>query len=223
MSGFFFEISKGAICAGNVFLNCDNGSLVLNSSDVEFYQNTYINSKIAIGRDKRNATNDHFGWHPATGPDVDERDEHVFMNNLIVKNDIVQNPLLEVWQAEELCDSLSKLQLNQLDHNVYIDQSLKDITPKFVWSTVKEDPCEYEFNTITEINEKHSIFSANSLYFKDYAGPLFQDVDEKNLRLSNDFPGVEAAGALRDTIKLLLDTKPAENIYIGAYPLFHTE
>ena len=25
MDGFFFEISKGAIAAGNVFVNCDKG------------------------------------------------------------------------------------------------------------------------------------------------------------------------------------------------------
>ena len=30
-NGFFFEISKGAICAGNVFVNCDHGIFVLNS------------------------------------------------------------------------------------------------------------------------------------------------------------------------------------------------
>jgi hypothetical protein len=32
-AGFFFEISQGAICAGNVFVNCDYGVFVLNSSN----------------------------------------------------------------------------------------------------------------------------------------------------------------------------------------------
>ena len=48
-NGFFFEISKGAICAGNVFVDCDHGIMVLNSSDVHIYQNTFINSMVAIG------------------------------------------------------------------------------------------------------------------------------------------------------------------------------
>ena len=49
-NGFFFEISKGAICAGNVFVNCDHGIFVLNSSNVQMYQNTLVNSTVCIGR-----------------------------------------------------------------------------------------------------------------------------------------------------------------------------
>ncbi len=80
-NGFFFEISKGAICAGNVFVNCDHGILILNSSDVEIYQNTFVNSMAVVGRDARSAQGDHFGWHPSTGPDVDERINHIFVKS----------------------------------------------------------------------------------------------------------------------------------------------
>ena len=48
-NGFFFEISKGAICAGNLFVNCDHGLMVLNSSNVHIYQNTFVNSTACIG------------------------------------------------------------------------------------------------------------------------------------------------------------------------------
>ena len=37
-NGFFFEISKGAVCAGNIFVNCDQGIFILNSSNVQVYQ-----------------------------------------------------------------------------------------------------------------------------------------------------------------------------------------
>jgi parallel beta-helix repeat protein len=63
-NGFFFEISKGAVCAGNVFVNCDHGLWVLNSSDVKIYQNTFINSIACFSRNERSAEGDHFGWHP---------------------------------------------------------------------------------------------------------------------------------------------------------------
>ena len=82
-NGFFFEISKGAICAGNVFVNCDHGIMILNSANVLVYQNTFVNSTACFGRDKRSAAGDHFGWHPSTGPDVDQRFGHVFVNNLL--------------------------------------------------------------------------------------------------------------------------------------------
>ena len=68
LDGFFFEISKGAIVAGNVFVNCDKGIRVLNSSNVRVYHNTLVNSVASFERNERSATGDHFGWHPATGP-----------------------------------------------------------------------------------------------------------------------------------------------------------
>ncbi|MCB1120656.1 MAG: right-handed parallel beta-helix repeat-containing protein, partial [Verrucomicrobiae bacterium] len=82
--GFFFEISKGVICTGNVFVNCVRGTRVLNSSNAKVYQNTYVNSGAAFERTPRSAVGDHFDWHPASGPDVDERHGHEFGNNLIV-------------------------------------------------------------------------------------------------------------------------------------------
>jgi len=100
-NGFFFEISKGAICAGNVFVNCDHGLYVLNSSDVHIYNNTFVNSTACIGRTNRGATPDHFGWHPSTGPVVDERDGHIFVNNLMVGYEKFDKPLLYTWQPVE--------------------------------------------------------------------------------------------------------------------------
>src|SRR5690606_36514057 len=48
--GFFFEISKGAICAGNVFVNCHKGIRVLNSSIVHAWQNTLVNTVASFER-----------------------------------------------------------------------------------------------------------------------------------------------------------------------------
>jgi parallel beta-helix repeat protein len=125
-NGFFFEISKGAICAGNVFINCDHGIFVLNSSNVQIYQNTMINSTICIGRNGRSpATDGTFGWHSGTGPDVDKREGHVFVNNLLFSNKNFNKQLLFVWQPESLCKQLAKPQLKQLDYNVYVQSTDK--------------------------------------------------------------------------------------------------
>ena len=82
-NGFFFEISKGAVCAGNVFVNCDHGMSGPNSSNVRVYQNTFVNSMACFGRTGRVPAGDHFGWHSRTGPDVDKREGHIFVNNLL--------------------------------------------------------------------------------------------------------------------------------------------
>ena len=69
--GFFFEISRGAIVAGNVFVRCNKGVRVLNSADVRVYNNTFVDTAASFERNERSATGDHFGWHPSTGPGVD--------------------------------------------------------------------------------------------------------------------------------------------------------
>ncbi|MBN2523621.1 MAG: right-handed parallel beta-helix repeat-containing protein [Bacteroidales bacterium] len=223
MSGFFFEISKGAICAGNVFLNCDNGSFVLNSCDVELYQNTYINSKAAFGRTDRNPADDHFGWHSETAPGVGERDGHCFMNNLMVRDDKLYAPLLEVWQLPVLCDTLHTLQLGMMDHNVYVKHAEKDTSALIVWSTVDEDSCLYLFNSPSELNEKHPAFSAHDMYFDHYEQTVFQDTATKNFRLSDDFPGLRAAGMLPAKISKILGIETGTDNYIGAYPLLRRD
>lgn len=219
MSGFFFEISKGAICAGNVFLNCDNGSFVLNGSDVEFYQNTYINSKAAFGRNERTDADDHFDWHPATGPDIEKRDGHVFMNNLVVRDEKLKAPLLEVWQKPILCDSLYPLQLKVLDHNVYVHQTTKVTDGAFIWSTVTKDTCKHYLGSLDELKVLQPGVSANSLYFKDNLLPVFENAEQKNFRLVTDFSGIEAAGTLPENIRTLLEQDLNTTSYIGAYPL----
>ena len=118
-NGFFFEISKGAICAGNVFVNCDHGLLVLNSSHVQIYQNTFVNSMACIGRNGRVPAGDHFGWHSSTGPDVDKREGHIFVNNLLTGDKGFTRPLLFVWQPASLCNQLTRPELSQFDYNVF--------------------------------------------------------------------------------------------------------
>ena len=217
-SGFFFEISNGATVAGNLFLNCDNGSFVLNSSDVEIYQNTYVNSKVAFGRTSRSAANDHFGWHPATGPDVDERDGHVFMNNLVVQNDEVEDAMLEAWQAPELCDTLETPHFKYLDHNVYVNQIEDFSGPQFIYSAVQQDSCIFPLNSVEELNELQNEFSGNSILLKGDDTPVFLDAGNLDFRLQSEFPGLDAAGNLPERIRELLDNKE-KSPYIGAYPL----
>ncbi|MFW6354516.1 MAG: right-handed parallel beta-helix repeat-containing protein, partial [Verrucomicrobiota bacterium] len=92
--GFFFEISSGAICAGNVFVDCTPGVRILNSADVEVYQNTFYNSALELGRTMRSSeAGDHFGWHASAGPGVAERDGHLAVNNLFAADESFTAPL----------------------------------------------------------------------------------------------------------------------------------
>lgn len=214
-NGFFFEISKNAICAGNVFINCDHGVWVLNSSNVHIYNNTFINSTACIARNTRSAQGDHFGWHPATGPDVDERYGHIFKNNLLVGDEDFERPLLYVWQPDVLCEKLPEPQLSEIDFNAYVRMGNTNHEPLILWSPAKNERCQINLSSPIELNKMYSKFSANSKYFQNYFGPLFKSFELGNYQLLQSFPAAANATQLPSTIsKLINQTRK----YTGAFP-----
>lgn len=215
-NGFFFEISKGAICAGNVFVNCDHGLWVLNSSNVHIYNNTFINSTACIARNTRSAAGDHFGWHPSTGPDVDQREGHVFVNNLLVENENFNRPLLYVWQPVSLCEKLSKPQLSQLDYNTYVQSSKKKNAPFIWWSPVSNEKCRESFTSLDGLRKLHPEFALHSEFFPNYGGPIFQSSELGNYHLVKSFPGINKGTSVPEEISKLIGKS---NHFIGAYPL----
>ncbi len=201
-NGFFFEISKGAVCAGNVFVNCDHSILVLNSSDVKIYQNTFINSQVCIARDQRSAEGDHFDWHPSTGPDVEERTGHEFVNNLLYGDADFNQPLLFVWQPNFMCERLKEPALQRLDNNVYVTRTVAE--PVILLSQDLGGQCQTAFNTPVELNKTVASYATKSIGLKNYRGPLFKGVHLGNYRLMNNFEGIKAATELPESIKKIM-------------------
>ncbi|MBN1819518.1 MAG: right-handed parallel beta-helix repeat-containing protein [Prolixibacteraceae bacterium] len=217
-NGFFFEISKGAVCAGNVFVNCDHGLLALNSSNVEIYQNTFVNSMVCIARDTRSAQGDHFGWHPSTGPDVDERFGHVFVNNLLVGDENMENPLLLVWQPAVLCERLNESPLKQFDHNVFIQSTESNYNTLAFWSPFQNEQCQIEVNSLDKLKDV-SGDNANSLFYTENHMPLFKSTILKNFVVVKDFEGNRAATQLPEKVKKLIGLSNGNGNFVGAYPV----
>ncbi len=217
-NGFFFEISKGVICAGNVFVNCDHGLMILNSSDARIYQNTFFNSIACIGRTERSAAGDHFGWHPSTGPDVDERDGHIFVNNLLTAGDDFNRPLLFVWQPASLCERLNRSQLKQMDYNVYVRRNEVKETPLIIWSPALNDKCQQYLVSPEELQKLYPESEVNSKYFAGYKGPLFRSYELGNYQLLKAFPGSDIATVIPNKIKQLLRSNKTDLPFTGAYP-----
>ncbi len=214
--GFFFEISKGAVVAGNVFVNCDRGILALNSSGVEIYQNTFVNSTVCIARDTRSAQGDHFGFHPSTGPDVDERFGHVFMNNLLTGDENFERPLLLVWQPGVLCEKLNESPFKQFDHNVFVQHAKSDYKTLAFWSPFQNERCQEEIVTIEDL-KKVSKAADNCMLFKNNHMPLFKSPILGNYKLMEAFPGADIATELPDNIKKIIGLPKGNKKYIGAY------
>ena len=139
IDGFFFEISRGVVIAGNVFVRNNKGVRILNSADARIYNNTFIDTPASFERNERSATGDHFGWHPATGPGVEEREGHVFVNNLIVASEAYRQPLLRFEQPKSLCEKLPRPQGKEVDGNVYV--RVGAAAPLVMWSPAATDTC----------------------------------------------------------------------------------
>jgi parallel beta-helix repeat protein len=213
-NGFYFEISKGVICAGNVFVNCDHGLCIYNSSDAKIYNNTFLNSMVVFGRTARGDNVDHFGWHPTTGPRVEERDGHIFINNLLTADKNFQKPLLFVWDT--LCGRIHSPHFNKLDNNIYIRESEENKYPLILWSPFENVKCQQGFE-LKEFRSTYHQFSQSGKYFTLSKSEVFTEPDSGNFRLLKTFPGSDVAISMPDYIRNILGIDKKHSKYLGAY------
>ena len=137
------------------------------------------------------AAGDHFGWHASTGPDLDKRDGHVFVNNLLVGERDVARPLLFVWQPASMCAQLPNSQLTQLDHNVYVRGAERTLSPDTLEPGATGGVSGRVF-VPEDLRKLYPEFSINSRWFSDYAGPLFKSPELRNYQIGAAFPGSKA-------------------------------
>jgi hypothetical protein len=136
-----------------VFVRCDRGIFILNAADARVYNNTFFDAPASFQRDQRSATGDHFGWHPATGPGVDQREGHVFVNNLMVAAENSRRPLLRFEQPAALCKQLTQSQARQIDGNVYVRTAVTGTAgapPMVTWSPTASDSCQTSAATLDQ-------------------------------------------------------------------------
>ena len=215
--GFFFEISKGATVAGNVFVDCHKGLRSLNSSGVHAWQNTFVNSQAAFERNERSAVGDHFGWHPSTGPDVDQRVGHVFANNLLVADArFWGGPLLSLEQSPKV-KHLRMRHLSQLDGNVYV--RLNDAaSPKLLsWGPADTESDVLPIDKLDTLRALDAKLEAHGRGFVDYGGPLLRGLRVENYELLGAFPGADAGVEPPEKVRALLGLAPGAKPFPGAY------
>jgi len=217
-SGFFFEISKGATCAGNVFVECNPGTRVLNSSKVQVYQNTYYNSQASFGRYERSAVNDHFGWHPSAGPDVEERHSHVFVNNLLVADGTYREPLVQFWQSEAVRERLKNPQVSGMDGNVYVRRIAGTPAPAISWGPVENAKQSIDIFALADLRKLHPEFEAHSVALANYWSPVFRSPQLHRFEVVPEFAPAKGGVPLPDRIRTLLRLPAGAAPFVGAYP-----
>ena len=165
-TGLFFEISQGLVCAGNVFVNCQQGVRILNSRDARILHNTFVDATAYIGRNERiSKAGDHFGWHITTGPDVGERSGHVVAGNLLAADPTYPGALLTLDQSSSLRGVLTNPQLACLDDNVYVRASAPGQPALISWAPGTADNYEMDFPSLVELRAHFPAFEAHGEFF----------------------------------------------------------
>jgi parallel beta-helix repeat protein len=216
--GFFFEISRGATVAGNVFVRNDKGVRVLNSADVHVYNNTFLDNPASFERNERSATNDHFGWHPSTGPDVDQREGHVFVNNLLVASEFYRKPMLRFEEPASLCPKLQRSMAKEVSGNVYVRATTSGLAvpPLAVWSPAATDSCLSTLGTLEEFRKQVPAFEAGSQQLDRTPRSVFKGPDLSQYELLQILPGTRAP--LPADVRKLLGWTEEEAGSPGAFP-----
>jgi len=219
MDGVFFEISRGATVAGNVFVRCDKGLRVLNSADVHAYNNTFVDTRASFERTERSATGDHFGWHPATGPDVDQREGHIFVNNLMVASEAYRNPLLQFEQPAALCAKLPRPAAKQVGGNVYVRAGAGP-TPLLTWSPAATESCVTKLGSLDEFRKLMPSFERDGRQLDRTPRGIFKGPDVGRYELLEPLPGATEE-ALPADVRKLLGWSEEDAKSKGAYPFRH--
>lgn len=214
--GFFFEISRGATVAGNVFVGCGRGAWALNSANVRIYHNTFVDSLASFERNERSAVGDHFGWHPRTGPDVHEREGHVFVGNLMVASESFRRPLLRFDQPKALCGKLTQPQATSVDGNVYVRAATSG--PLVAWSPVAGESCVVETGSLDELRKLAAGVEANGREWSGFAGALFRSPELRRFELARPLPGLPAVSGPPAELRRLLGWPEKDALTPGAFP-----
>jgi hypothetical protein len=212
--GLFFEISKGVVAAGNVFVNNSQGIRVLNSARARVYHNTFLDSPALFDRNERSAQGDHFGWHPKTGPDVDERDGHVFEGNLMVASEGFDQPLLRFEQPAALCNRLTKPMTSRLNGNAYV-RATSGEKPLVIWSPVPGEQCQASYPTLDAFRKAARVEAQGKLW-AEYHGTVFRSVELRRFELAQPLPGMQEFPVAPEALKATGWTKAKQ--LPGAYP-----
>ncbi|WP_298578443.1 right-handed parallel beta-helix repeat-containing protein [uncultured Luteimonas sp.] len=198
--GLFFEISKGVVVAGNVFVDNQQGIRVLNSSGARVYHNTFLDSPVMFDRDERSARDDHFGWHPQTGPDVDEREGHVFEGNLLVGGEGFTDALLHFDQKASQCGTLTRPMATRVDGNAYVRGPSAE--PLVTWSPVPGRDCLARYDDLAAFRKGAGV-EAHGVALVPWQGSVFRSVDLRHFQLARQFEGLQPAAVPEEARKVL--------------------
>jgi len=181
-------------------------------------QPTLINSVASFERNERSANGDHFGWHPATGPDVGKRDGHVSRGNFLVADAGFFKPLLRFEQSRTLASKFIRPHVTRLNGNVYVRSDATGLEALLAWSPAPGRSGMADFKTLAEFQKLCPPFEAHSQAVTSSLGALFRSPDLCRYELIGDLSLLASAAPLPDEVRQQLGWQKQDTIRPGAYP-----
>ena len=187
--------------AGNVFVRCDKGIRVLNSSRTSASTTTPSWTRVAsFERNERSATGDHFGWHPATGPDVDQREGHVFVSNLLVASERSASRCCASSRAGSWRGKLTQPQVTS--STATSTCAARPPVPRPSWSGARcRGSGMTECKTLAEFQKLCPAVRSPQPGGHEFLGALFQSPDLSRYELIQDISLPASAAPLPDEVR----------------------
>jgi hypothetical protein len=216
--GFMAEISRGMTVAGNVFVRNGRGVFALNSADVHIFNNTFVDAPAGFSRNERGKGGDLFSWHVTTGPGVEAREGHVFVNNLLVASESYNRPLLLMEQAPALCGELKRSQMLRMDGNVYVRAAVPGTSdPLVVLSPAGAAGCTASAGSLAEFRKIAPQFERRGRQIDRTARSVFRAPDAGQYQLRMPIPAAKGVKIPAEVLKLIGRAGTAAKT-AGAYP-----
>jgi hypothetical protein len=153
---------------------------------------------------------------------VDQREGHVFVNNLLVASDAYRGPLLQFEQPASLCSKLPRPQAKQVGGNVYVRATLPGATaappPLIVWSPAPTDNCVSRLPSLDEFRKLAPPFEATGRQLDRTPRSIFKGPDLGRYELLHPLPGTPGGELLPADVRNLLGWTDEDARSPGAYP-----
>jgi hypothetical protein len=207
--------------------NSGKGLAVLNSANVRAYNNTFVNAPVVFERNERVAAGDVFDWHATTGPDLEQREGHVFVHNLMATDDF-RFPLLGFIQKPTLCGKLEHPEAKEVDGNVYIRSPFAAASgttpppttpPLIAYAPTAGENCSADAASLAEFRKLVPGFETNGVEIDQSPRSVLKGPDLKNFELQHAIANAPANDLLPADVRALLGWNEAEAKTPGAYPL----
>ena len=216
-AGIHFEISDGAILAGNILVDNGYGIWVTTSSNGRIYNNTFVDNGEPLHiREYYRDDND-----AQKGPGNSANTQIV--NNIFVNGTNSEWPWALVTVRSGLCGDWNIV--TKLNHNAYYRTDVDQPQYTIRWDNTPSDgPSKQEcgdqkqsvYPTLKDFQDAADL-EKNGMEFAGTPDPFFIDKAKGNYDLAENSPAIDAGAALPKDIAEALGWPMTDKVDLGAY------